>query len=81
MNKLPNPTWFKAGAVVPPESPENVLGTRWMGFDLAGYGIHGTVEPQNLGKQVTQGCVRMANQDVEELYTIIPVGTEVTVVD
>ena len=81
VNKLPNPTWFKAGAVVPPESPENVLGTRWMGFDLAGYGIHGTVEPQNLGKQVTQGCVRMANPDVEELYTIIPVGTEVTVVD
>ena len=81
VNKLPNPTWFKAGAVVPPESPDNVLGTRWMGFDLAGYGIHGTVEPQNLGKQVTQGCVRMSNSDVEELYTIIPVGTEVTIVD
>ena len=81
VNKLPNPTWFKAGAVVPPESPQNVLGTRWLGFDLAGYGIHGTVEPQNLGKQVTQGCVRMANPEVEELYTIIPVGTEVTIVD
>jgi len=81
VNKLPNPTWFKAGAVVPPQSPDNVLGTRWMGFDLAGYGIHGTVEPQNLGKQVTQGCVRMANPDVEELYIIIPVGTEVTIVD
>jgi lipoprotein-anchoring transpeptidase ErfK/SrfK len=80
-NKLMNPTWFKAGAVVPAESPENVLGTRWLGFDLAGYGIHGTTEPQNLGKQVTQGCVRLRNQDVEELYTIIPVGTEVTIVD
>jgi len=80
-NKLTNPTWFKAGAVVSSGSPENVLGTRWMGFDLAGYGIHGTVEPQNLGKQVTEGCVRMANQEVEELYTIIPVGTEVNIVD
>lgn len=81
VNKLPNPTWFKAGAVVPSGSPENILGTRWLGFDLAGYGIHGTSEPQNLGKQVTQGCIRMANPDVEELYAIIPVGTEVAIVD
>jgi lipoprotein-anchoring transpeptidase ErfK/SrfK len=81
VNKLPNPTWFKAGAVVPASSSENILGTRWMGFDLAGYGIHGTTEPQFLGKQVTAGCVRMANPDVEELYTIVPVGTEVSIVE
>lgn len=80
-SKLLNPTWFKAGAVVPGGSPENILGTRWMGFNLAGYGIHGTTEPESLGRQVTQGCVRMANSDVEELYTIVPVGTEVTIVD
>lgn len=81
VNKLENPTWFKTGAVVSADSKENVLGTRWMGFDLAGYGIHGTVEPENLGKQVTQGCVRMENSEVEELYTIVPVGTEVTIAD
>ena len=81
VNKLQNPTWFKAGAVVPAGSSDNVLGTRWLGFDLPGYGIHGTVDPQNLGKQVTQGCVRMANTDVEEVYIIVPVGTEVTIVD
>lgn len=81
VNKLENPTWFKAGAQVPPESPENILGTRWMGFDLGGYGIHGTTDPESLGKQVTQGCVRMANQDVEELYIIVPAGTEVTITD
>jgi len=81
INKLVNPTWFKAGAVVPASSPENVLGTRWMGFDLAGYGIHGTVEPKELGKQVTQGCVRLQNSDVEELYSYIPVGTEVSIIN
>jgi len=81
INKLANPTWFRAGAVVPAGSPENVLGTRWMGFDLAGYGIHGTIEPKELGKQVTQGCVRLSNSDVEELYNIIPTGTEVTIVE
>jgi lipoprotein-anchoring transpeptidase ErfK/SrfK len=81
INKIANPTWFKAGAVVAPESPENILGSRWLGFDLPGYGIHGTVDPQNLGKQVTQGCVRMQNAEVEELYTIVPVGTVVTIID
>lgn len=81
VSKLENPTWFKAGAVVPPGSPENLLGTRWLGLNLAGYGIHGTNEPEKLGKQATQGCVRMANSEVEELYVILPQGTEVTIVD
>ncbi len=81
VNKIVSPTWFKAGAVVAPGSPENVLGTRWMGIDAKGYGLHGTVEPQQLGKQVTEGCVRLANSDVEELYDILPVGTEVVIVD
>jgi len=36
-NKLINPTWYRAGAVVPPDSPENILGTRWMGFTVPGY--------------------------------------------
>lgn len=80
-SKLVNPTWFKAGAVVEPGSPENILGTRWLSLDKPSYGIHGTTEPQNLGKQVTQGCVRMSNPDVEELYTIVPLDTEVVIVD
>jgi len=81
VNKQPNPTWFRAGAVVPPESPDNILGTRWLGLEAKGYGIHGTTLPQDLGKQVTLGCVRMRNDEVEEQYDIVPVGTEVTIVD
>lgn len=81
VEKLTHPTWFKAGAVVPAGSPENILGSCWLGLNLPGYGIHGTTDPQSLGKQVTQGCVRMANSDVEELYIIVPKGTEVTIVD
>ncbi len=79
--KLVDPVWFNSGAVVPPESPDNVLGTRWMGFDIAGYGIHGTTQPDKIGQQVTAGCVRMRNEEVEELYTMIPMGTSVTIVD
>ena len=79
--KLVNPVWYKSGAVVPPDSPENILGTRWMGFNLEGYGIHGTTSPESIGKQATAGCVRMLNNEVEELYTFLPQGTEVTIVD
>ena len=80
-DKLENPTWFKAGAVKKPGDADNQLGTRWMGFDLPHYGIHGTIDPTSLGKQVTAGCVRMKNEDVEELYKLVPPGTEVTITD
>jgi lipoprotein-anchoring transpeptidase ErfK/SrfK len=81
-NKVENPVWYKdTGAVIPPESPQNALGSRWLGFDLKGYGIHGTVQPDKIGQQVTAGCVRMRNADVEELYKIVPYGTDVTIVD
>ncbi|MBU2043810.1 MAG: L,D-transpeptidase family protein [Candidatus Omnitrophica bacterium] len=88
-NKLKNPTWFRMGAVVAPDSPENILGSRWMGLEgvdssgerIKGYGIHGTTEPEKLGQQVTLGCIRMKNQDVEELFDIIPTGTKVTIID
>lgn len=79
--KLVDPVWYKTGAAVPPGSPENILGTRWMGLSKEGYGIHGTTDPSSLGKQATAGCVRMLNSEVEELYSILPEGTEVTIVD
>ncbi len=79
--KLVDPVWFKSGAIIPAESPQNELGTRWLGFDLSGYGIHGTNQPETIGQQVTAGCVRMINREVEELFDILPVGTKVTIVD
>jgi len=80
-DRLVNPTWYKEGAVVPYGSPGHILGTRWLGFDKEGYGIHGTTEPEKLGLQVTSGCVRLRNEEVEELFTFAVSGTEVTVVD
>lgn len=80
-SRLVDPVWFNRGAVVPPDSPQNVLGSRWLGFDIPTYGIHGTIEPETIGQQVTAGCVRMRNQDVEELYSVLPLGTEVVIVD
>lgn len=81
VNKLINPVWYKAGAIVPSGSPENILGSRWLGLSLSGYGIHGTTDPESIGKQVTAGCVRMFAPDIEELYALLPVGAEVIVVE
>jgi len=81
INKIKNPTWFKTGAVIPPDSPQNVLGTRWMGLNIKGYGIHGTKDGDSIGKQATLGCIRMRKKDVEELFDIVPRGTEVIIVD
>lgn len=79
-NKLINPTWYRTGAVVPPGSPENILGTRWLGFSAPSFGIHGTTKPESIGTSASAGCVRMLNEDVEELYDIVPVKTTVTIV-
>ncbi|MDP6685484.1 MAG: L,D-transpeptidase family protein [Candidatus Omnitrophota bacterium] len=81
VNRIKDPVWYNQGAIVPSESPDNVLGSRWLGFSKSGYGIHGTVDPDSVGTQATKGCVRMHNHDVEELYTIVAVGTKVTISD
>lgn len=55
---------------------EGVLGTRRL--DLGdGYGIHGTDQPESIGHSVSHGCVRMRNEDVEQLYPMVAVGTPV----
>ncbi len=81
-NKLVNPPWYKpGGGLVPFGDKGNLLGTRWIGINLPGYGIHGTWEPDTVGKQSSAGCVRLMNEEVEELFKIIPVGTKVTIED
>ena len=81
-NKLIDPTWYPStGGMIPAKDPKNVICSRWLGLSKQGYGIHGTTEPELIGKSVTEGCVRMKNPEVEELYSIVPVGTEVVIVD
>ncbi len=77
--KMVKPVWYKVGAVVLPDSEEYELGARWMGLSADGYGIHGTSDESTIGSQITQGCVRMRNDDVIELFDIVPSGTEVRI--
>ena len=48
-----------------------------MGLGYKGYGIHGTNRPTSIGKAASHGCIRMRNQDVEELFELVQVGDEV----
>ena len=80
IDKIAQPPWHKPGGkAIPYGDPENLLGTHWLALDLPGYGIHGTWDPASIGTQSSAGCVRLLNSDVEELYTILPKGTLVTI--
>ncbi|BBK44503.1 hypothetical protein STVA_45230 [Allostella vacuolata] len=66
--------------VVPP-GPDNPMGEHalYLGWPL--YAIHGTNEPDAIGRRVTRGCIRLYPEGIEHLYRLAPVGTKVTVVD
>ena len=82
VDKIAQPAWHKPGGkAIPYGDPENLLGTHWLALDLPGYGLHGTWEPDSIGKQSSAGCVRLLNSDIEELYTILPKGTLVTITE
>jgi lipoprotein-anchoring transpeptidase ErfK/SrfK len=72
-------SWAKGLKPVPP-GPDNPLGTRWMGLDAPGVGIHGTDEPASIGYSESHGCIRMQVPDAEWLFEHVVVGTTVLVV-
>jgi lipoprotein-anchoring transpeptidase ErfK/SrfK len=79
VSRVVRPTWYQPGKVVP-AGPANPLGTRWMGLGYKGYGIHGTNRPKSIGKAASHGCIRMRNQDVEDLFARVEVGDPVELV-
>lgn len=69
---------------IPGGDPRNPLGARWIGFDAKGtdgriYGIHGTNNPASIGHHVSHGCIRMRNDQIKELYELVPIGTKVLI--
>ena len=57
------------------------FGTRWIGLNVpwGTYGIHGTNKPWSIGLNISSGCIRMYNKDVEKLYETVTVGTKVQI--
>jgi L,D-transpeptidase ErfK/SrfK len=92
--KIVNPSWRPPEAIrqeqaalgralpeVVPAGPQNPLGTRAMRLALNGsYLIHGTNNPAGVGRRTSHGCIRMYEQDVAELFTMISVGTPVRII-
>jgi lipoprotein-anchoring transpeptidase ErfK/SrfK len=76
INHVPNPTYYGSGVMIAP-GKNNPLGTRWMGLSVKGYGIHGTNVPSSIGKAASHGCIRMRQQDLEELFELVNVGVTV----
>ena len=79
IEKEVNPTWIKPvkeneDPVIIKSGPDNPLGYRWIGFADT-YGIHGTNHPESIGGYVSNGCIRMKESDVEELFEMVPLQT------
>ena len=59
------------------------FGGSWLGLDVpwGTYGIHGTIFNESIGSAASKGCIRMFSEDVAELYRLVPLGTEVVIVN
>ena len=88
-DKIIEPPWTRPAdnRLIEYGDPENVLGTRWMALrsaensSLKGFGIHGTWERDSIGAQSSAGCIRMFNEDVEELFDLVPRRSRVTIIE
>ncbi len=90
VRKKQHPTWTPTAEkrkedptlpTVVPAGPDNPMGeyALYLGWPL--YAIHGTNEPDAIGRRVTRGCIRLYPEGIEHLYRLAPIGTRVTVVD
>jgi lipoprotein-anchoring transpeptidase ErfK/SrfK len=78
VNRVSNPTYYHPGTVIP-TGKDNPVGTRWIGLNQKGYGIHGTNAPKSVGHAASHGCIRLRNRDVERLFTMLRVGDAVEI--
>jgi LysM repeat protein len=88
--KAKDPVYYspRGEGVIPADDPKNPLGHRWIsliGMDgkavgQQSYGIHGTIDPDSIGKQASMGCIRMHNEDVEVVYDMLATGKSLVIV-
>lgn len=83
--KIIRPPWYNKATGQDLEYTEggtngNPLGTHWIPFsDGSGIGIHGTWVPNSIGKDESNGCVRMLNEEVKEVYAFMKEGSTVEI--
>ncbi len=77
-DKLVDPTYYGEDGVIANDDPTNPLGERWIDIGDS-YGIHGTIDPNSIGKAESKGCVRMHKEDIAEVYDLLGIGSEVVI--
>jgi lipoprotein-anchoring transpeptidase ErfK/SrfK len=78
VNRVANPAYYHEGVVMAANA-NSPVGTRWIGLNLKGYGIHGTNAPRSIGRAASHGCIRLKNRDVERLFAMLRVGDVVEI--
>jgi lipoprotein-anchoring transpeptidase ErfK/SrfK len=77
------PDFIKRGEKVKkyifPPGPNNPVGSAWISLSLPTYGIHGTPNPESIGRAESHGCFRLANWNASKLLSLIDVGTSVVI--
>lgn len=66
--------------LIVPAGPNNPVGSAWIGLDKPGYGIHGTPDPEKIGRTGSLGCFRLANWNARHLAKLAWIGMPVYVV-
>ena len=69
----------KPARYVWPEGPNCPVGVAWLGLNLPGYGIHGTPNPETIGRAESHGCFRLSNWNAARLYAMCRPGTKVVI--
>lgn len=78
-DKLENPEWYDPdGGVVDADDPDNPLGEYWLGLGDH-IGIHGTIDPDSIGKAASRGCIHLGDKDIEEVFSLLSVGSQVKI--
>jgi lipoprotein-anchoring transpeptidase ErfK/SrfK len=62
-----------------PPGPNNLVGVIWIQLNKKGIGLHGTSEPDSIGRSASHGCVRLANWDVVRLAAKVKAGDPVSI--
>lgn len=76
--KLVDPTYYGPEGIIAHDDPKNPLGEYWL--DLGdSYGIHGTTDPDSIGRAESKGCVRLRDADIAAVYDLLGVGSEVRI--
>ncbi|MDF3412982.1 L,D-transpeptidase family protein [Sulfitobacter sp. M57] len=88
MRKKVGPDWTPTASMMErfphykymPPGPDNPLGTHAMYLGWPAYIIHGTQDTRKIGRRSSDGCIGLYNNQIEELFALCPVGTQVRII-